>query len=242
MEMILNFAPIVILLFFSALFAIRGFLRSLLSFGKTLISALLAYLLGPLVATLLANGFVGKGITNFVYEKIVALYGGAVEVFDLSSVFEKINTDFAWIKAFGADISGLEAKYGELTGVTNEELFAFAQNIASPVITAVSNVMAYVGVFLISFVLCIILTFVVKGVTEILDKIPVAGKVNHWLGLALGVVTGVVVVVIGVYVADVAMQYISAVNENFDYPALLENAKLFNWLRELNLIQYLKNR
>ena len=207
-----------------------------------MISALLAYLLGPLVATLLANGFVGKGITNFVYEKIVALYGGAVEVFDLSSVFEKINTDFAWIKAFGADISGLEAKYGELTGVTNEELFAFAQNIASPVITAVSNVMAYVGVFLISFVLCIILTFVVKGVTEILDKIPVAGKVNHWLGLALGVVTGVVVVVIGVYVADVAMQYISAVNENFDYPALLENAKLFNWLRELNLIQYLKNR
>lgn len=242
MEMILNFAPIVILLFFAALFAIRGFLRSLLSFGKTLISALLAYLLGPLVATALANGFVGKGITNFVYEKIVALYGGAVEAFDLSSVFEKINTDFAWIKSFGADISGLEAKYGELTGISSEELFAFSQNIASPVITAVSNVMAYVGVFLISFVLCIILTFVVKGVTELLDKIPVAGKVNHWLGLALGIVTGVVVVVIGVYVADVVMQYISAVNESFDYAALLEEAKIFNWLKELNLIQYLKNR
>ena len=242
MEWILNLAPIVILLFFAALFAIRGFLKSVLSFGKTLISALLAYLLGPVAATALANGFVGKGITNFVYDKIVKLYDGAVETFDMTALFEKINTDFAWIKNFGADISGLEAKYGELTSITTEELYTFSKTVANPVITAVSNVLGYVGVFVVSFVLCIILTFVVKGLTELLDKIPVAGKVNHWLGLALGVVTGIVVVVLGVYVADVVMQYLGAVKEGFDYNALLEEAKLFKWLRDLNLIQYLKTR
>lgn len=242
MEMVLNFAPIVILLFFAILFAARGFLRSILSFGKTLLSAIAAFFLGPLVSSALAQGFVGNGITNFVYDKILKLYGGAVETLDLSSVFERINTDFAWIKKFGADISGLEAKYGELTSISDEQLLEFSRNIANPVVNAVSNVLGYVGVFVVAFLLCIVLTFVFKGLTELLDKVPVAGKLNHWLGLALGVVTGLVVVVIGVYVADVVMQYASALSETFDYDALLEKAGFFRWLRDLNLIQYLKTR
>lgn len=240
MASVLNYAPIVILLFFIVVFTVRGFLKSLMSFGKTLISFVIAALFGPSVSALLADKVFGKGITGFVYDKLSSFYGSATEAIDLSEFFEKLDTDLAWVKNFGVDVSALEDRYGALTGASSEDLYALSETISSPVVNAVSSVAAYVGLFIVSFVLCIVLTFVLSGISDLVEKIPVAGKLNHWLGFFFGVVTGIIAVVIAVFAVDGIMQLVSAMNGSFDYESLLGEAKIFKFIRDLNLVQYLK--
>lgn len=240
MASILNYAPIVILLFFIVLFTVRGFLKSLISFGKTFISFIIAALFGPLASTFLADNVFGKSITGFVYNKLSSFYGSATDAMDMTALFEKLDGDLAWIKGFGVDISALEAKYGTLTGATADDLYELSKAIASPAVNAISSVVAYIGLFTVSFLLCIVLTFVLSGISDIIEKIPVVGKLNHFLGFLFGAATGALVVVIAVFVTDGALQFISAMKDSFDYGSLLEQAKLFKFIRDLDLVQYLK--
>lgn len=240
MASVLNYAPIIILLFFVVVFTARGFLKSLMSFGKTLISFVIAAIFGPSVSELLADKVFGKSITGFVYDKLSSFYGSATEAIDLTAFFEKLDTDFAWVKGFGVDVTALEEKYGALTGASTDELYELSETIASPVVNAVSNLAAYIGLFIVSIILCIVLTFVLSGISDLVEKIPVAGKLNHWLGFFFGIATGIIAVVITVFAVDGIMQLISALNESFDYESLLEEAKIFKFIRDLNLVQYLK--
>lgn len=240
MANVLNYAPIVILLFFIVLFTVRGFLKSLMSFGKTLISFAVAAFCGPMVSEFLADKVFGKGITGFVYEKLNSFYGSATDAIDLTVLFEKLDTDLAWIKGFGVDVSTLEADYGTLTGATADDLYELSKTIASPVVNAISSVVAYIGLFIVSLLLCAVLTFVLSGISDIIEKIPVVGKLNHFLGFLLGIATGALVVIIVVFVADGALRLISAMKDSFDYESLLEEAKLFKFIRNLNLVRYLK--
>ena len=114
MVWVLDLVPIAILLFFAALFAVRGFLKSVLSFGKTFISVIVAYIFGKPVSRLLESRVFSTKITDFIYDKLSGLYDSAAETFDLSVVFDKLNNNFSWVKSFGVDIGKLEEQYGTI--------------------------------------------------------------------------------------------------------------------------------
>ena len=242
MVWVLDLVPIAILLFFAALFAVRGFLKSVLSFGKTFISVIVTYIFGKPVSRLLESRVFSTKITDFIYDKLSGLYDSAAETFDLSVVFDKLNNNFSWVKSFGVDIGKLEEQYGNMTGASADNLREISITIATPVARVVSNVCAYLGLFVVALLICFILSFVLTGLSDLIDKIPVVGKMNHVLGLIFGIITGIIVVVLAVFLTDVVLGYVSVVNESFDYQALLDRTTMFRFIKNLNLIELLKTR
>ena len=66
----------------------RGFVKSVLGFGRTLLSFIIAWLLGPKLGHVISQKIIGNKITQKVYNMLSSLYETAEDTFDLSKLFE----------------------------------------------------------------------------------------------------------------------------------------------------------
>ena len=242
MMIFFDFLPLIVIAAFVLAFSIKGFIKTLMLFSKTVTAFICAIIFGSAAANLYSSLFVNKMVTDFVYDKLAGFYDSALQAFDLSALFEKINTDFAWIGKFGVDVASLSESYGKMTAAGANELYSLASSISAPMVRLISNLLGYISVFVLVFVLCFVLALLAKGLTKLLDKIPVVGKINHILVGVMGLVYGVVLVLILVYVIDSLMHMTGAFNGSFDYELFLEKSIIFKFIKNINIIQYLKMR
>ena len=113
-------------------------------------------------------------------------------------------------------------------------LFGLAESVGIYVASALSW-------FLIFIVVKLVIRIIKKFVTAIVEKIPIVGALNHWLGLAVGLIEGVLIVwivlaVVGfvaTYSADVAQIVSEAIEQSFLAKIFYENNPVIGWLNVL---------
>jgi hypothetical protein len=66
----------------------KGLFKTLLGFGKTIISAILAFLFGKVIGNFLAENFFNEKITGLVYNGILQVYGEENLFFDISQIVD----------------------------------------------------------------------------------------------------------------------------------------------------------
>ena len=210
----------------------RGFIKALLSFGRTLLSAVLAWLLHSKVGSLIAERVIGDKITQKVYHMLSSLFDSAMETFDLSQLFDQAPENFVKIiERFGGDIAALEAKYGNMTEATRETLLDLSQSIAAPITTLISNLLGFVIVFVVAFLFLLIFS----GILAKIFELPVLKQINQLLGLLLGILLAALYAVLFCFITSYLLRFIGSAGGKFVAEELISSTHLFRLVANLNL-------
>lgn len=208
----------------------RGFVRSILTFGRILISSLAATLLGPKVGGVLADMFLGNVITQKVHSMLTSLLGSTAESVNLDPLLQQ-ESFVSMVERFGGSMAEIEAKYGNMASATQDTLMDLAQTIAAPITTMISNLLGYLIVFAIVY----ILFFVFTGILSKIFELPVLKQINKLLGLLLGILIAALYALIFCILGSYLLRFIGAVSGKFIADQLIEGTKLFRLIANLKL-------
>lgn len=164
------------------IYANRGFIKSILSFFKTILAFVAAYLLGGKLATLICSKWLGGIVHGFVYDKINGIYQAAADSFNADAVIDSL-PDFLMTEEMQASLNAAQGSGEQLVeSMTN--------SISAPIASLFSNIIGYVGVFLVA----LIVLWIVAGIlTAICEKIPLIGSINTLLGALIGLLIALAV-------------------------------------------------
>ena len=188
---------------------VRGFVKSVINLVSLGVSFLVARLFTPQFGDWLETKFFAERITNSVKEVIRSLAAKGAEVFDLSRLFANMPADFsAMLSRYGADVDALTSSYGGISEAGEATAAELAATIAAPVISGVSNVCAFILLFLGSMLIC----GLVGLLLNLLVKLPGLRTANRLLGLVLGVVIALILTFLYANAASMLMGYLATVD------------------------------
>ncbi len=179
MNVVFDILLVALFAFFVIRGLIKGFLKSVLSFGRLILAVILTLIFGSAFASWLDATLIHPPVYEAVLDKVSVMAESA------SGSVEALLSDVSG--AFGSliDTSSLTAADG-MTALVE----SISQSISSAISMAISTVIGYILLFIIFFVLLTVAIFVVDKVT----RLPVIHGCDKLLGVCMGVVSGLVAV------------------------------------------------
>jgi len=208
----------------------RGFVRSVLTFGRILLSSLAASIFGSQVGDILSEMFLSNVITQKIHDMLISLLGSTTESVNLDQLFQQ-DAFVSIVERFGGSMTELEAKYGNMTNATGDTLMELAQTIATPITTLIANLLGYLIVFAIVY----ILFFVFTGILSKIFELPILKQINKLLGFLLGVLIATLYALIFCILGSYLLQFIGAVSGKFSADELIAGTTLFRVIADLKL-------
>ena len=153
----------------------RGFLKSVIHFLKTILAFVAAYLLGAPVGRFLCEKIFLPSVRGSVYEKVHSMYSEMTAGFEPQKIIDAMPS-FTMTEDVKQKLLSAEGAGEELVNTVTD-------SIATPIATAVSNVVAYIGVFVVAFIGFWLLAIVL---TKMIENISLLDKANKILGGLLG--------------------------------------------------------
>ena len=211
----------------------RGFTRSILGVGKTLICLLTTYLLGASASAFVADHWITGRVTQYVYDRLLSLFESGVETFDLDVI---VNNIPSWVQTFfeklGTDVNGM---IGNLTTVDTDGLQVFAESLASPITKLISDIIGYAGVYLISLILFSILAAILVKIAEL----PVVRTVDKALGCALGICSAFLYASVYTLLLFAVCSMIEGYNPEFAFHTAFDKTWLFRLFYDINIFRFI---
>lgn len=214
-------------------FTISGFLKSLLSTCKLLVSVAIAFLLRVPVAHLFGNiffdGFFVNGIYNALRDNdttsslVSLLYNDSY-----ATVLAKFEVDTVKL---GQDMALLQG--GERS---DELLWSISQNAGSGFSLMVCSVIAVILIFIVSLIGLSLLMPIIEKITTAFDGVKTANRV---LGLAFGVIIATLTlwgISLGLYAV---ISYIGPFTQGAFDVQTLDRSMILGFFRKINLIDWL---
>lgn len=207
----------------------KGFVGSVLSFGKTVISLILAYLFDEKVAAWLSDGFLGQWIRDSVFSMFRNMYDAGAETFDLSHAVEEMPEAIrALLSNLGVDMNAISAA-GASNAANAEQLREFSLSVSGPIVDFVSSVLGFLLVFFVSM---IAITILVK-VSDLITAIPGIHFCNQTLGFLLGVALALVVVLLLARVGAALLALVTSSNPDSQFAGVYEKTHIMQYLNKL---------
>jgi len=214
---------LVVFVLFVFLYAKRGLIKSIVHFFKTLLAFVAAFLFGGAVGDFLREAFIGNAVNRFVYDKIHSMYESTTAGLSAEEILEAF-------PAFLRTDSVREALIA-CEGSGEAMIQSAADAVSNPIATAISNVLGYIGVFLVALIAFWIVAVIL---TKIIEKISVLGFLNTVLGGVFGCLIALVVLFVAASVIKLFFGG-SSVYEDSVFVKLLGNSSLFEALKIFNL-------
>ena len=213
----------------------RGFVRSLMRFVSLIGAIIITRIFYPVVSGFLHdNLFFGKisGYIRSVFERDVGSTGKSV-----SDLFSELPEFFVkFLNRFSTQ-QNAEGFYNHNPNATPTQLSDY---MAEPISRTISNVVAIVGLFLVSYILLKLLTLLIDR----LVSIPLLNGLNHGLGIVFGVVLGIALVWVAsilfhALVPKLASLFPKVFNDRtFDNTLIAKNMYSFNLFKALGLFKF----
>ena len=201
----------------------RGFLKSAIHFLKTVLAFVFAYLFGSKLGQFLCDKFIAAPVREWVYGKLEGLYTQAANSVNADAIAAEF-PDFLLSDEIKANLSAAEGSGEEL-------LNTMTDSIATPAATVISNILGYIGVFVISLVLLWVAAIIL---TKLVERITFLHRINT----ALGAVLGLLIAVTLLFVAASVIKFISAESELYTESVIVKffgNSALLEKLKFLNI-------
>lgn len=178
-------ADIIFLIFGIAIILIcakRGFLKSVIHFFKTILAFVIAYFLGSRLAQFLCDNWIGGAVRNFIFDKINGVYQSAANSFNAEDVISSL-PDFLMTEEMQSKLHAAEGSGAELVD-------SMTDAISTPIASLFSNILGYVGVFILALIGLWLLATVLDKLVEHMRFI---NTLNTLLGALLGLLVAVTV-------------------------------------------------
>lgn len=162
----------------------RGFMKSVLSLGRLILSVLITILFGSAFAGWIDATFVNPPVFDTVFKKFsdIAAEVTATAEGGIDALVEKIPEAFRGY----LDLESIDPA-SEINALVEE----WSHTVADSISKVIATVLGYILLFALSFILLTVVIFIVGK----LAKLPALKTVDKLLGLAMGAVSGVVTVI-----------------------------------------------
>ncbi len=187
----------------------NGFVKTVISFFKNIVALVAAALYSAKLGHFFYEKFFKNVFENIALDKIANWLGAdSTKSLDIGPLLEAEHSEFfKYVENLGVDITALAEKYNEFGANAGE---AVAEYISQPLGMAVSKVVAFIAIFIVTVFVINIAGFIIGKIV----KLPVLNATNKLLGLILGIVLGVIFVFIFVSILDVILPYVKVGGES----------------------------
>lgn len=181
------FFDILLVLVFAAIIFkgwFKGFFKSILGFGRLVLTVILTILLGPTVSAWLDQTYINPPVFNSVHAKLADMAAQAGD--NVSAFFDSMSDKFGSV----VDPSTFENQSAGANAQLDALVEEYSLSISASVSIVISTIIGYIALFLICF---LVLTLVIWLLGKLV-KLPVINKIDKLLGFLLGIVSGYLVV------------------------------------------------
>ena len=221
---VLDILYILAAVFVVILFTSKGFVACISRFGKYIGAAILTYVFGPILSSFLYERWIFPWIFRPVAEKTAKFLHNTIGAVDMEGLVDSL--PFLVRKFANAD--ALKDKYG--AAVDNIDSFSseIAQTVSAPPASLLSNLLAYVAVFLVSVLLLSLLFFLLE---KLFSGVPALSAVNRFLGFLLGLLAAFLALAVITWLLGVLISLFASGGR---LSALAERSYIFGYFKELN--------
>ncbi len=218
----LDLSVIIVVSIFGIIGYRRGFIKSILTFGTSIIALVLSFIVYPMMTMLLRITPVYTWIYQTISKKVEDIsFGGG-----LQSQGDAITKNITWMP----DILVEQVKNNNNTAMYD---LLGATNIKEYISLYVTQMlMGMLALFLTWVVLKIILTTVIKLLSGIIEHLPIISIFNKQGGLCLGIIKGILMLSIVGLIIPILIEIPSIQSIYLE----IQSSYLSKWLYENNLI------
>ncbi len=218
----LDLSVIIVVSIFGIIGYKRGFIKSILTFGTSIIALVLSFIVYPMMTMLLRITPVYTWIYQTISKKVEDIsFGGG-----LQSQGDAITKNITWMP----DILIEQVKNNNNTAMYD---LLGATNIKEYISLYVTQMlMGMLALFLTWVVLKIILTTVIKLLSGIIEHLPIISTFNKQGGLCLGIIKGILMLSIVGLIIPILIEIPSIQSIYLE----IQSSYLSKWLYENNLI------
>lgn len=220
---------LILVILFLAFFVFRGFRKGFLKVALTTFSfvivIILATALAKPVSNLLARTSFGESVESSVESMVDEKFAGAAEEEGLTSEEESALLDTLPLPSFIQDTilnSGTAEEYTDL-GVTSFKEYTTAK-VTQIILSAISYVIVMIAAYII---IRLILKF-----AGFINKIPVLGGLNKFLGALLGLFEGLLII----WAIGLLIIALSSTSFGIKAIEIIQGSTFLNFLFENNLL------
>lgn len=207
----------------------KGFFKAFFGTIKVIVSVVVAYLFMPTLSYFFRTKFIQKTVSGAIEERVSAIVNGVADKINLQKLFADMPTEFADIlNRYGADTEKLAERYGHMTDAAEENVVDLAQTIAFPVVKTISDVLSFIAIFILAFV---VLTIAIKLVSLVL-KLPVLSGIDKFLGFVLGLVSGAILLWVYCNVVSIGINAFNAIKPGMLGNDVVENTFIIKNLND----------
>ncbi len=203
------------------IFTLRGFLKSVIHFFKTLLAFVAAYFLGSRLGAFISETWLASPVRNFVYDKLYAVYSETLGNFNAEEAASAL-PGFLMTDEVREKLAAAEGSGEELVG-------SMADAIATPISSLFSNIIGYVVVFVVALVG---LWLLAKFLTRVAEHVKLLDRLNKILGATLGLIVAFCVL----FVAGSLMKFFFAGSTIYTGSVVV---KFFGESPLLNILKFL---
>ena len=201
----------------------RGLLKSAIHFCKTLLAFVFAYLFGSKLGQFICEKWISAPVHDWVRGKLDGIYQQTADGLSAEKLAEAF-PDFVMTDEVKASLQNANGSGEQL-------LDEMTSTIATPAASVISNIIGYVGVFLISIVLLWIAAVIL---TKLIEHIGFLHTVNTVLGGVLGFLVALIVLFVAASVirflfGDTPLYTDSLIVKLFGESKLLEHLKFLDF-------------
>lgn len=164
----------------------RGFVKSVFSLGRLILSFLITILLGPSFAGWIDKTFVNPPVYESVFKKFSEIASDVTATAEggVNALIEKVPTSFrGYLDLESVDVSA------DVHALAEE----WSHTVADGISGVIASVIGYILLFVLAFILLTVAIFIIG---KCIDLIPFVRTADKLLGLAVGVVNGVLAVML----------------------------------------------
>lgn len=232
------------IILFSGIFIIwfgtsRGFVRSIMGLISTAASLLCAYAFTPKLAAFINSRFISERITSGLDETLKSLaLDTTTDLYNLDRLAEDLPEPFTSIlERYNISVSSFCDKIKGITGCGENTIHGIAEDIAAPTSNALSSGIAFLLLFIGSFIALSILTIIIDSVFNM----PVLKPANMFLGFTVGVIEAFLFGIALSVVFSVIVSTLGAINPSWFGEGVIEKTYICSTLLKINILDIIRN-
>lgn len=211
----------------------RGFVRAVMNLISTFASFVVAYVYTPKVAEFINGKFILTPIAEDIHTTLKSLARNtSTDLFDLDKLAVDVPAPLVNIlDRYNVNLNEFLDKIRGLVDCSEETVYGYAEEIAVPTASAISSVLAFVGLFLVA-------VLVIKAITELLDYIfmlPSLKAANTVLGVVFGVIEAASVACVLAMSLSILIDVMGSIDPELFGADVVERTMLCKHLKDIDL-------
>ncbi len=217
-----------------------GFVKTILSFARSIVAVIVAYAFTPYLSQIFYDSFILKKIADGI-EKTVGSLAKTSDGYDFSKLLEDAPKVLSqMLEKYGVTMDSLGEHVNGMSQTGEGAVRNVAEFISAPVATIISNSLAFIIIFLVAF----FVLWLLSKLIELIFKAPILKTADKLGGLALGAVNALIILWVVSIVVSYGVTALGAVAPEWFGASVVDNSillKFFSKINPLQLIQTLKN-